>query len=222
MIGSPISNPEDWLKPEIVRLLLDKALKHNPRNFLILFMLLRTGRRIGELLELKVKDISFEESMILWNIEKKHKRLKDKTTLEFITWLDDKGRKHFETEKIYLRKWKAIDSKAITLLQSYIEEEELKPDDYVFYSNYKGKEYHLSRVTVWYFLSKYSEELGLDIHPHVFRHTFSVWIAQAMENPGDLKKLKDLLEHSDIQITESYLQFSTKDSKNLLERTFNE
>ena len=78
----------------------------------------------------------------------------------------------------------------------------------------------MNRGSVWYFLNKYSKETGIVVHPHSFRHTFAVWIVQNMENPGDLKVLKELLEHSDIKMTEHYLQFSTKQTKALLEKTF--
>lgn len=207
--GQPMKDLENWLKPELANLLLDVARDHNPRNWLILYLLLRTGRRIGELLMLKPKDISWEQGMILWNIEKKTEPLKD-----------SEGNIIGRKKKEY-RKWKTLDSEAMKHLGNYIVSEGIMPEEYVFYSPYKGKTHHLSRVAVWTFLNKYSKELSIPVHPHTFRHTFSVWISQNMNNPSDLIKLKDMLEHSDIKITENYLQFSPKSSRDLLERTFN-
>jgi site-specific recombinase XerD len=46
-------------------------------------------------------------------------------------------------------------------------------------------------------------ETGLDFHPHQFRHTFAV----NMLNAGtDIYKLKQLLGHTDIRMTASYLR----------------
>lgn len=194
--AKPMQNVGNWLKKESVETLFDIAKKHNLRNWLILHLLLRTGRRIGELLQLKPADINFQDSQIKWNIEKKR------------------------TKKDY-QVWKTIDSESIFYLKQYIEYHKIKDFEYVFYSPYKGKTHHITRNAVWYFLNKYAKETGIEVHPHSFRHTFAVWIVQNMEHPGDLKMLKELLEHSDIKMTEQYLQFSTKESKKLLEKTFN-
>lgn len=192
--GSNImKDPEDWLSRESASMILSEARADSYRNWLLLYMLLRTGRRITELLSLKPKDIRAEESLILWTILKKRKPL---------------------------RKWKSIDSECLKVLLDYIQKENIREDVYVFYSKHK-KQGHLSRQFVWKIIKKYAKKLELDVHPHSFRHTFSVWTVEKMDNPGDLKMLKDHLEHNSIQTTEAYLQFSTKRSKELLERTFN-
>ncbi len=50
-----------------------------------------------------------------------------------------------------------------------------------------------------------------EIHPHVFRHTFS---KQYMERGGDLLSLSRELGHSDIQVTKLYLQdFGSSDAR---------
>jgi len=192
--STPMKNAEDWLSPSLANIILDKAKHHNYRNWLILLLLLKTGRRINELLQLKPRDINYEENMILWHIEKK----KDPQ----------------------YRKWKGIDDNTLQLLKKFIDTEKLALEDYVFYSPYKGKTYPLTRQSVWIFLHKYAKFLGINVHPHTFRHTFSVWITQNMQHPSDLVKLKNLLEHSDIKMTEHYLQFSTAETQELLEKTF--
>lgn len=219
-VGNPMKNPEDWLTGDFADMVLDQAKLQSSRNWLIILLLITTGRRVGELIQLKVKDINWDNAMILWNIEKKHKRLKDKSG-SFLFRIDNKGKKRHLTEKIYLRKWKAIDSKSLSFLRNYILEEQLGPEDYVFYSPYKGKNWPISRNMVWIFVNKIGKKLSIKLHPHTLRHTFSVWVAQNMKSPADLKKLKDLLEHSDTKVTETYLQFSPKETKDLLERTFN-
>ena len=191
--ANPMKDPENWLKPELVAILFSKAKQHSYRNWLILTLLLRTGRRIGELLQLKPKDVNVEQEMILWNIEKK---------------------------KNVTKKWKAIDGESLDLLIDYVSDNQIQLDEYVFFSPIKGREFHISRQAVFIFLQKYAKAMGVHIHPHTFRHTFSVWVAQHMKNPSDLKKLKDLLEHSNISMTEHYLQFAPGETKNLLEETF--
>jgi len=191
--NNTMKNPEDWLNRETASLILGEAKAHSYRNWLILYLLLRTGRRISELLELKPKDIRPEEHLILWTILKKRAKL---------------------------RKWKSIDSEALLTLINYIQDNNIPEDKYVFYSPYK-EDRHLSRQFVWRVIRRYARKLELSVHPHSFRHTFSVWAVEKMDNPGDLKMLKDHLEHNSIQTTESYLQFSTKRSRQLLEKTFN-
>lgn len=195
IIAKPMENVGDWLNKDAVGALFNIAKTHSIRNWLILHLLLRTGRRIGELLQLKPADINFEDEQIKWHIEKKR------------------------TKKDY-QVWKTIDQESLRYIIDYIKQEQIEPHEYLFFSPYKGREQHITRQAVWYFLSKYAKESGIDVHPHSFRHTFAVWIVQNMEHPGDLKILKELLEHSDIKMTEHYLQFSTKQTRELLEKTF--
>ena len=183
----------DYLTYESAAKIFEIARKHNYRNYLILLLLLRTGRRISELLKLKPQDIDKSQGMILWNILKKGGNYK---------------------------RWKALDRTAYTSLINYIEQNNIKPNEYVFYSTYKGREHALSRVAVWYFLSKYLKEAGIEAHPHTFRHTFAVWIARKIKHPSDLIKLQNLLEHKDVKITQFYLQFAPQESRDLLEDTF--
>jgi integrase/recombinase XerD len=188
-----MNNPEDWLSRETASMILHEARNHSKRNWLILYTLLRTGRRISELLRIKPQDIRQEENLILWTILKKRRPL---------------------------RKWKSIDGETLAALNEYIEQEQIPQDQYIFSSPY-NKEKPLSRQFIWKLVKRYAKILELDVHPHSFRHTFSIWTVEKMDNPGDLKMLKDHLEHNSIQTTEAYLQFSTKRSKELLERTFN-
>jgi len=200
MVSKQVKRPDamkdvgDYLTPENVKAIFDVAHNHNYRNYLILFLLLRTGRRISELLQLKPQDIDKEQRMILWNILKKKQEYK---------------------------RWKAVDESTYDKLIQYIDEKEIKPNEYVFYSPYKGRNAHLTRFNVWQFLNKYLKELGIKAHPHTFRHTFAVWIARNMQHPSDLIKLQNLLEHEDVKVTQFYLQFAPEESRNLLESTFN-
>ena len=59
--------------------------------------------------------------------------------------------------------------------------------------------------------------MGLNLHPHQFRHSFAVELVRSMKHPGGLILLKNALEHSDLKITETYLQFSQKETADLQE-----
>lgn len=222
-LGNPMSDPNNWLTQDFADMILDelKETFNSDRNWLMVLLLLTTGRRVGELIQLKVKDIRWEQSMILWHIEKKHRFIKDDEGY-YIPNDDPKKTKKFKTEKVDKRVYKSIDSRTLNYLREYIEAENLLENDYVFYSPIKGNKtlYHLDRRSVWKIINKVGKALNMNLHPHTFRHTFAVWIAQNMRSPADLKKLRDLLEHSDTKVTENYLQFATHETKDLLEKTF--
>lgn len=216
--GTVMKDPSKWIKPEEVSMILDCAAQHNARNHLILYLLFRTGRRIGELLQLKVEDIHYKEGMITWNIEKKHKRLKGPDN-KFLMITDKEGKEKFVTQKIFLKANKPLDSVAMRKLREYVLTNNLQPGSYVFASPInEGKP--ISRITVWIFLSKYAKKLNIKIHPHSLRHCFAIAVANKIKSPGDLMKLRDILEHSSIQVTEGYLQFNPKETRKLMEDTF--
>ena len=76
------------------------------RDKLLILLLAVTGRRISEILMLKVKDIMYEDKNINWHIEKK-------------------GRKKLGTNLDY-RRIKPIDENTLNELVKYIEQEDLK------------------------------------------------------------------------------------------------
>lgn len=167
----------------------------NARDELLIQLLYRTGRRIGEILMLKVKDIDFEQGQIIWNIEKK---------------------------KRPMRRRKPIDSYNIFLLKRYIEYHDLKADNYIFESSYnEGKP--ITRQRAFQIVREICERAGVNYvgdkkpHPHHFRHTFAISVVRNMNNASDLKKLQQYLEHSSLGTTENYLQFSSDDLKDIIE-----
>jgi len=164
------------------------------RDKLLIRILWKSGRRTSEILLLKVADINFEDRIILWNILKKKKPLK---------------------------RLKPIDDYTLRFLRSYITRNNLKPTDYVFKSPVSNKP--LSRQRVYQIVLRACEKAGIynvgntKPHPHHFRHTFAVNWAKNSNSPSDIKKLKDFLEHSSLNITETYLQFASEESRELVE-----
>ena len=160
-------------------------------------LLYKSGRRVSEVLSLKVKDIDWELSMINYHILKK--KAKDYHAM------------------------KPIDNKTLALLSDYCHESEFEEDSYLFPKlknrrlNNLGKPTvkpceHMTRQAVWQIMQRQFKKLGIEKvgnkkpHPHHFRHTFAIRMAQKMKTPADIRKLQMLLEHSNLGQTETYLQ----------------
>lgn len=158
------------------------------RNKLLIRLLWKTGRRVSEVISIRVIDIDFETKKILFNILKKGQKL---------------------------RKWKYIDSKTLDLLGWYIAQTGLRPEHYVLNSGNPLK--HITRKCAFEVVRKASKKAGIEMvgekkpHPHHFRHTWAVEMAKRIKSPGDLRKLQMGLEHSSIGMTEVYLQFGDDD-----------
>ena len=188
---------EAYLEPEQIQALLKYA--DTDRDWLLLFMLWRTGRRISELLEVKVKDISFQRETIKFNI------LKKKSPLEKI---------------------KPIDSECLGAIKRYLSYQNIKPEEYLFKSPYKPFR-HLSRQQVFRVIKKIAKRAGVYLpsgelpHPHTMRHSFAIHVVRNTQSKMALILVKDLLEHSDLKVTNVYLQHGIKDLKEDLEQIFN-
>jgi len=189
--AKPMKNLNDSLSPTQINQLLNNALKHNPRDYLLMLCLYLTGRRISEALNLQRQDIDFENKMILWRILKKRDR--------------------------NYQKFKPCPQLLLDDLKEFIELNHLAPQDYIFFGSFKGKTKPMTRQTAHHLIHKYGKELGLDIHPHSFRHSFAVNLVRNMRSPSGLIILQDSLEHSDISMTRHYLQFSQEETRDLQE-----
>jgi len=178
------------------------------RDQLLFRLLYKTGRRVSEIISLKVNDIDWNLGMINYHILKK----KDRD----------------------YRAMKPIDTITLRRMREYIEDKKLEKDDYLFMAekrktiNNKGQSSmiicpHLSRKTVFWLMRKYCKKAGIGKighkmpHPHHWRHTFAVRMAQKMQTPAHVRKLQKLMEHSNLGITETYLQFNQEDMRELVE-----
>ncbi len=172
-------------------------------KYITLFRLLWTsGRRVSEVLPLKVNDIDFINHKIRFKILKKRKRITEPIT----------KKKYYVSDKNYF-KWKDIDSRTLETIKHHIFISKLRKEDYLFYNTWNDKK-PLSRQMVDLVLKKACKHIGIDYvgvkkpHCHHFRHSFSVDLAHRLKTPADLIKLKNALEHESIGTTEGYLQFS--------------
>lgn len=192
---SPMEDTGGYLNPEDIDRLVSAASKVGRKQFrdkLLLTLLFRSGRRVGELVQLTPGDINWDRKMVHWHIEKR----KDKDHKE----------------------WKPLDEFSIMLLKNYINNKEIDDEDPVF---------PITTARVWQIVRRAGEVSGIEkvgdkpLHPHHFRHSFAVWMAQNIETPEDLTLLQLLLAHTDIRTTMFYLQFSPRRAKKLLQRAFN-
>lgn len=192
MSYSAIKDLEGYFTPTQVRVIINSA--DTPRNKMLMLMLWRTGRRISEVLPLKKKHIDFYKGLIKFRILKKR-------------------------EKTY--KLKPVDSEFINELNDYCKD--LQDEDYLFSSNTE-KDAHIKRRQAYDIINKTAVRAGITSvgdkqpHPHHFRHSYAVHFIRSCQGPAGLKMLQELLEHSNINITGSYLQFSGEDLKKELNK----
>lgn len=145
------------------------------RNRLLLELLYATGMRVGELENIKLKDINFNEQTI---------KVLGKGNKERLTYYGDYAKEYLE---LYLEKSRE------KLLKNSKEE-------YLFINN-KGK--RLTSRGIRYIINDVIEKSSLDlkISPHTLRHTFATHLL----NEGcDILSVKELLGHESLKATQIY------------------
>ncbi len=174
------------------------------RDKVLIRLLWKTGRRISEILLVRVKDIDFNDAAIVWHILKKSKK-KGKVRVKFD-----------------LRSRIPIDSFTFKLLQSYISQYDLKDNDLLFQSPVNPTK-PISRQRAFGIVRRLCDKAEIyyvgnkQPHPHHFRHTFAVEMSKRLRNPADLEKLRRILEHANLGITQTYLQFGDEELRDLIE-----
>lgn len=174
------------------------------RDKVLVRMLWVTGRRICEILNVKVCEIDFQINKISFHIEKKTQRVDGQRI------------------KKDLVKLKPVDDFTIRLLKHFVESEGLKPDDYLFKSDFKEGG-PISRQRAFQIIRKTCEKVGIEKvgktkpHPHHFRHSWAVDKARQAKNPSDIRKIQMMLEHSNLGVTEQYLQFADEELRDMAE-----
>jgi integrase len=188
---------------------LEKARQHSERNWLLILVLARSGRRINEVLPLKPKDILWKEKLITWHILKKgYHKVGSKAYR--------RAQRLGKPNEPYIR-LKPIDARTLRALQSYILGNRIGYDDKLF---------PISSTQAYRIIRGYAESIGIDKvgerypHPHNFRHTFAIKIAKTLKSPQDLVQLQRLMEHSDINMTIHYLTYGDEELRQVLARAF--
>jgi len=178
------------------------------RDKVLIRLLWITGRRITEILNVKVHEIDFQINKISFHIEKKTEKIK--------------GIK----QKKDLVRLKPLDKITANILRTYIFDNNLHPNDYLFKSDFKPN-FHISRQRAFRIICRCAALAGIEKvggklpHPHHFRHSYAIDKARTLKSPADMRKLQIMLEHSNLGVTEQYLQFSDDDLNDMADNIGN-
>ena len=174
-IGKPIPTKKRALNDDEIKDLLLKF--KDTKYYLVVYLAVNTGMRVGEILGLTWNDIDFNNCLI--NVNKQWKKLKDNS------W--------------GLGSVKSKNSTRIIPISNSVAKELLKHktiiniDNRVF--NFKSKDSVLLRV------NKLLKENGFNISPHELRHTYAT---KLIANGVDFKTAAKILGHSVEQTMKVY------------------
>ncbi|MEK3798628.1 tyrosine-type recombinase/integrase [Peribacillus sp. FSL H8-0477] len=174
----------DALSEEQVEKLLfyvENRNKVSTRNKLIVYLLLYTGVRVSELVGIQLGDIDFLTSHLK---------------------VVGKGGKRRE---IGLRQ------DVLRIVRQYMKEE--RSESVFHHSGYllvsqRAEKLHRDAVRDW--LAKISKELGFDMYPHLFRHTFCT---RLLKKGVDLTTVSKLAGHSSVNMTAKFYIQTTRKEK---------
>jgi integrase/recombinase XerD len=174
------------------------------RDKVLIRLLWVTGRRISEILNVRISEINLTDNHIAFHIEKKTEKV-------------DGIRRKKDLVKL-----KPIDIKTSAMIKSYIEEVNLRHSQYLFESPFKPG-FPISRQRAFEIVRTCAAKAGISKvgdtapHPHHFRHTYAIDMAKKLKTPGDLRKLQMIMEHANLAVTEQYLQFADWELREMVE-----
>ncbi len=161
------------------------------RDKAMLETLYASGLRISELLNLRQRDILYDNEII---------RIIGKGNKERIVPIGSSALNSI------LKYQNSVRSK---FLGAYL-------TDDILFLNQRGKP--LTRMGFWKILKKYSimAKIEKDVYPHIFRHSFATHL---LEGGADLRIVQEMLGHSDISTTQIYTHIDREFIKEV-HRTF--
>jgi len=152
------------------------------RNKLIVNLLLDTGVRVSELVNIKISDIDTNER----NIK-----------------VYGKGSK--ERYVFFTKRTLAILKDWLTIVTRISNGEFLLV-------NYKGEQ--LTARSVQRIIKNIGKKIGLDLHPHILRHTFAT---DLLNRGADIRMIQELLGHENLNTTQIYTHVSNNRMKDVYE-----
>lgn len=168
--------PEYIYESQLEKILNEKTSENieiELRNKLIINLLLDTGVRVSELVNIKVSDIDIEERIIK---------------------VFGKGSKE---------RFVFFTSKTKEILVTYLSKRKEKAIVDNLFINYKGEK--LTERSVQKIIKLVGEKIGLDIHPHLLRHTFAT---DLLNKGADIRMIQELLGHENLDTTQIYTHVS--------------
>ena len=155
------------------------------RNIAMLETIYATGMRVSELVNLKISDIDFNESLV---------RVMGKGSKERIVPINETASNAL---KIYINDYRNF------LLKT-------NDSEYIFINNFGKK---ISRVGFFKIIKQLCKENGINknVSPHTLRHSFATHL---LNNGADLRIIQELLGHSNLTTTQIYSHLSNQKLKN--------
>ncbi len=174
------------LNDEEIKKIIDNA--ETLMDRLIITVMLTTGLRSSEMLNIKVKDITLlKEGKTSQILSVKENEI-DEETVAFI-----KVRGKGDKERVV-----PVSGKVLKLLIKYISIKGLKEEDILFPISYK---------TLWKRIKNIGEKTGIKLHPHKLRHTAAT---KALQLGSELRVIQELLGHSSPVTTARYAKVNQK------------
>ncbi len=162
---------------------VDLSTDEGERNKAILETLYSCGIRVGELINLNISDLHFNEGIII---------VTGKGNKQRMVPVGERAKKQINIYVDHVRS-KMIVSKD-------------NPD--ILFLNRRGKK--LTRQMIFYIVKNHVEKAGIHkkISPHSFRHSYATHLVQ---NGADLRVVQELLGHVSITTTEIYTHLNRED-----------
>ena len=172
--------PEVLSKEEVKKLI---GLANNEKSRLMISLLYACGFRVSELVNLRVKDLRFEESV---GYVKSGKGKKDRV---------------FNIPEFLLED-----------LKKQVENQKQNNKEFLFTSPSTGT--RLSSRNIQKIMENLVLKAGINkkVHPHTLRHSFATHL---LEDGVDIRKIQELLGHTDLSTTQIYTHISTEELKKI-------
>lgn len=198
---TPIRDLKGYLEPEQVERLIAAA--SNIRDALLVRIPWRTGIRVGELTGIRIQDIDFDNRAVVIKVQKMRKK---------------------DGKVIERRRVVPIDQRTLDMVRQYLEWRKQFP--------YKGDLlFPITRQRVDQVFWKLGRRAGINeigdpsiskhtkMHPHVLRHSFSIY---AIKRGMSIERLQKILGHQSPTTTSVYLQYSVADLHEDYDRVWEE
>lgn len=170
--------PSVLTKEEVRRLI---EFSQSKKSRLMISMLYACGMRVSELINLKIRDLEFEEKI-------GHIR-------------QGKGKK----DRIF-----NIPDFLLDELIEFVKIQEENSREYLFSGpNGKLSSRNLQKIVR---LAAKKAKINKEVHPHTLRHSFATHL---LENGVDIRKIQELLGHSDLSTTQIYTHVSSEELKKI-------
>jgi integrase/recombinase XerD len=99
-----------------------------------------------------------------------------------------------------------LDETTLKMLSDYVSTQNIEEGQPIFGLTRR----HIGRI-----VKKYGNAIGVQVHPHTLRHSFAIHLVRS---GMDLRRLQLLLGHSNLNMTQIYLQFKDDDIREVYQK----